>query len=79
MWMRRWLGSKIHGVILLTLRHFYALRARAGQHALCATRFRMRVTEDPPSPLDHVLQDGLCFERVVACIEIKNGCAADRR
>ena len=31
----------------------------------------MRRTQDPPSPLDHVLQDGLGFEQVVACVEIE--------
>ena len=31
----------------------------------------MRGTEDPPPPLHHVLQDGLGFEQVVTCVEIK--------
>ena len=33
----------------------------------------MRGSENPPPPLDHVLQDGLSLEEVVACVEIKNG------
>ena len=28
----------------------------------------MRGAEDLPSPLEHVLQDGLDFEKVVACV-----------
>ena len=44
---------------------------------------RMRGTEDPSPPLDHVLHDGLGFEHVVACVEIKTElrriyCATDR-
>ena len=37
-------------------------RAHAGQRVLHAKRVRMRGTKDPPSPLDHVLHDGLGFE-----------------
>ena len=33
----------------------------------------MRRTKDPSSPLDHVLHDGLGFEQVVACVDIKIG------
>ena len=33
----------------------------------------MRGPEDPPSPLDHVLHDGLGLEQVFACVGIKNG------
>ena len=31
-------------------------------------RERMRGAEDPTSPLDNVLHDGLGFEQVVACV-----------
>ena len=55
------------------------LRARLGQRALCAKRVRMRGAEDPPPPLDYVLQDGLGFEQVVACVEIKTGCVGHAR
>ena len=47
--------------------------ARAGQLALCDTRLRVRGTEDPPSPLNHVLHDGLGLEQVVTCVEMKSG------
>ena len=47
-------------------------RASVGQSALREARVRMRGTEDPTSPLDYVLHDGLNFEQVVACVEIKN-------
>ena len=43
--------------------------ARAGQILLSGKRVRMRGAEDSPSPLDHVLHDGLGFEQVVACVE----------
>ena len=46
--------------------------ARETEVFLAATRVRMRGTEDPPSPPDHVLHDSLGFEHVVAC-EIKTG------
>ena len=46
-------------------------RARLGKAFLRAKRLRMRGAEDPPSPLDHVLHDGLGFEQVVACVEIR--------
>ena len=39
--------------------------------ALRASRVRMRGAEDPPSPLDCVLHDGLGFEQVVACVRSK--------
>ena len=60
----------------LSLRRIYEcgeFRAHAGQKRLGVERVRMRGTEDPPSPLDHVLRDGLGFEQVVACVEIQSG------
>ena len=51
---------------------FAHLFARFGQRSLCAKRARMRGAEDPPSPLNNVLQDGHGFEHVVACVEIPN-------
>ena len=50
--------------------------ARNGQRTLYLKRFRMRGAEDSPSPLDHVLHDGLGFDQVVACVEIETGRAA---
>jgi len=47
--------------------------AHSGQLALCVARARVRGTEDPPPPLDHVLHDGLGFKQVVACVEMKPG------
>ena len=52
------------------LRRIYAcgeFRAHVGQHALVDKRLRMRGAEDLPSPLNHVLNDCLGFEQVVAC------------
>ena len=40
--------------------------ARHGQRGFRAARRRMLGAEDPTSPLDHVLHDGLDFEQVVA-------------
>ena len=40
----------------------------AGQRALGATCVGMRWTEDPLSPLDHVLRDGLGFKQVFAWV-----------
>ena len=37
-------------------------RAHTGKIVLCVKRLRMRGTEDPTSPLEHVLEDGLGFE-----------------
>ena len=60
----------------LALRRVYLVEsfAHEGQRALHLTRLRMRGAEDPPSPLDYVMQDSLGFEQVVACVEIKIGC-----
>ena len=44
-----------------------------GQTSLRDTRVRMRGTKDSPSPLNHVLHDGLGPEQVVACVEMKSG------
>ena len=46
-------------------------RAHGGQPSLRRDRVRVRGAEDPPSPGNHVLHDGLGFEQVVACVEIK--------
>ena len=46
-------------------------RAHVGQRGLRSDRVRVRGAEDPPSPGNHVLRDGLGFEQVVACVEIK--------
>ena len=48
------------------------------QQALRAKRGRMRGAEDPPPPLRDVLHDGLGFQQVVACVEIKLGAGRDR-
>jgi len=47
--------------------------AHVGQSLLYRERVWMRGAEDAPSPLDHVLQDGLGLEQVVACVGIKDG------
>ena len=39
--------------------------------AFGAKRCFIRGAEDPSSPLDHVLHDGLGFEQVAACVEIQ--------
>ena len=62
-------GVRIIG-ILWVYAWVSSARKYFGQELLRATRFRMRRAEDPPSPLDHVLHDGLGFEHVVACVEI---------
>ena len=53
--------------------------AHLRQHGLALARVRVRGTENPPPPLDYVLQDGLGFEQVVACVEIKTGCVGHAR
>ena len=79
----------------LALRRVYLVEsfAHEGQRALHLTRLRMRGAEDPPSPLDYVMQDSLGFEQVVACVDINKrvvaaalysnagdrGCSRDRR
>ena len=45
-------------------------RADMGHKALRLTRLGMRGTKDPPSPLDHILHDGLGSEQVAACDEM---------
>ena len=64
----------------LALRRVYLVEsfAHEGQRALHLTRLRMRGAEDPPSPLDYVMQDSLGFEQVVACVDIKNGSSPPR-
>mmetsp|Transcript_32979 Transcript_32979/g.99452 ORF Transcript_32979/g.99452 Transcript_32979/m.99452 type:complete len:95 (-) Transcript_32979:391-675(-) len=42
------------------------LNAHVGHKGLAIARVRMRRTKDPPPPPDHVQQDGLGFEQVVA-------------
>ena len=51
--------------------------AHVGQYGFIIARVRMRGTEDPPPPLDHVLHDALGFEKVVACVEISLPASAD--
>ena len=51
--------------------------AHLGQRGLAIARPRMRGTEDPPPPLDHVLEYTLGFEQVVACVEISLLVSAD--
>ena len=48
-------------------------RAHVGQYYLALARVRMRGSKNPSSPLDHVLHDGLGFQQVVACVEMKMG------
>ena len=48
-------------------------RAHIGQQVVAVLRVRIRGAEETASPRDHVLQDGLGFEQVVACVGIKNG------
>ena len=59
---------------MLSLRNLHVgeCRAHVGQDALANARYRMRGAEDPSPPLDYVLHDGLGFEQVVACVEIKS-------
>ena len=62
-----------------SLRRIYACGeffAHLGQRGLGIARVRMRGAEDPPPPLDHVLQDALGFKQVVACVGIENGSSA---
>ena len=51
--------------------------AHLGQRGLAIARPRMRGTEDPPPPLDHVLEYTLGFEQVAACVEISLLVSAD--
>ena len=43
-----------------------------GERCFATARVRMRGAEYPPASPDHVLQDGLGFKQVVACVGIKN-------
>ena len=47
-------------------------RERFGQDLFSENRVRMRGAEDPPSPLNNVLHEGLGFEQVVACVGIES-------
>ena len=46
-------------------------RAHVEQRFLYGKCGWMRTPKDPSSPLDQVLQDGLGFKQVVACVEVK--------